>query len=401
MFSAHLENPVDSNPFHPVPNAVRPLLTLYHHFPSTLSRILIEKHYRSVIPNSRATIDHFWNAVLKSKAGDVPVIQKDVNVTPPLITIPDYYLIHALRGGVYLVAVVSQEVQPLKVVEFLHRTFDLWTSYFGAISEQIVKDNFDIIYELLEELLDYGYPYITEPCILKDMIPPPSLLSTVINAVSLGTNFGTKAPTGTLSHVPWRNAGIKYTNNEVFIDVLEELDIILDKNGNLIAGNIQGEVVCTSKLSGMPDLLLSKLSISVQPRSTGGKNVENVVISFTLPKHISTAKIDSSFGTISFDQTAKHIRWTLPKLSLQGGNPYLTGTLYFETVSSAANGLDEKPVYKKPAIQSLMVVSVEAKVNMYAASGVRIDSLQVHGEAYKPYKGVRMMTTAGKYQIRV
>jgi hypothetical protein len=29
---------------------------------------------------------------------------------------------------------------------------------------------------------------------------------------------------------------------------------------------------------------------------------------------------------------------------------------------------------------------VEAKVNMFSASGIRVDSLQVLGEAYKPYK---------------
>jgi hypothetical protein len=50
---------------------------------------------------------------------------------------------------------------------------------------------------------------------------------------------------------------------------------------------------------------LGKLSISVQPRTTGGKAIENLVISFTLPKHISSAKVDSPLGTISFDQVSK------------------------------------------------------------------------------------------------
>lgn len=39
--------------------------------------------------------------------------------------------------------------------------------------------------QLLEELLDYGVPYVTEPSILKGMVPPPSLITSIVNAVSL------------------------------------------------------------------------------------------------------------------------------------------------------------------------------------------------------------------------
>ncbi|KAJ3119927.1 hypothetical protein HK098_005017 [Nowakowskiella sp. JEL0407] len=64
---------------------------------------------------------------------------------------------------------------------------DILHDYFSGLSEPILKENFVIVYELLEETLDYGLPHITEPCVLNDIIPPPSILSKVINAVSLGT----------------------------------------------------------------------------------------------------------------------------------------------------------------------------------------------------------------------
>jgi AP-3 complex subunit mu len=150
-------------------------------------------------------------------------------------------------------------------LEFLNSFVDLLHDYFGNVSEIIIKDNFSIVYEvneglftalktkflyqlikLLAEILDYGYPHITEPCILKDIIPPPSILSTVINAVSIGTTyvlgsiifvrldlrlyrFGTKTPQSVLSQVPWRVSGLKYTNNEVYFDIVEELNIIIDR----------------------------------------------------------------------------------------------------------------------------------------------------------------------------
>lgn len=48
------------------------------------------------------------------------------------------------------------------------------------------------------------------------------------------TNVGEQLPTGQLSVVPWRRTGVKYTNNEAYFDVVEEIDAIIDKSGNAL-----------------------------------------------------------------------------------------------------------------------------------------------------------------------
>lgn len=56
-------------------------------------------------------------------------------------------------------------------------------------------------------------------------------------------------PTGQLSNVPWRRSGVRYTNNEAYFDVTEEVDAIIDKSGATVAAEIQGYVswtVCQS-----------------------------------------------------------------------------------------------------------------------------------------------------------
>ena len=40
-------------------------------------------------------------------------------------------------------------VPPLFVIEFLHRVMDIFTDYFGDCSEQRIKDNYVIVYEVL------------------------------------------------------------------------------------------------------------------------------------------------------------------------------------------------------------------------------------------------------------
>lgn len=49
-------------------------------------------------------------------------------------------------------------------------------------------------------------------------------------------------PSGQLSAIPWRRSGVKYTNNEAYFDVVEEVDAIIDKNGHTVFAEIQGYV---------------------------------------------------------------------------------------------------------------------------------------------------------------
>lgn len=55
-------------------------------------------------------------------------------------------------------------------------------------------------------------------------------------------------PSGQLSNVPWRRTGVKYTNNEAYFDVIEEVDAIIDKAGSTVFAEIQGYASIFNKL---------------------------------------------------------------------------------------------------------------------------------------------------------
>ena len=57
-------------------------------------------------------------------------------------------------------------------------------------------------------------------------------------------------PTGQLSNVPWRRTGVKFTNNEAYFDVIEEIDAIIDKQGNTVIAEVQGYVSDSQFLLG-------------------------------------------------------------------------------------------------------------------------------------------------------
>lgn len=50
---------------------------------------------------------------------------------------------------------------------------------------------------------------------------------------------------------------MRHAQNEIFFDVEETLDAIVDRKGHVLSSQVWGRIGCNSRLSGNPDLLLS------------------------------------------------------------------------------------------------------------------------------------------------
>lgn len=114
-----------------------------------------------------------------------------------------------------------------------------------------------MVYQLLEEMMDYGYPLTTEPNALKSMIKPPTVMNKLTTAAMGGSTISDTLPNGTISNMPWRKTGVKYLQNEIYLDIIEEIDSILDKSGSIITSEVSGIISANSRLSGVPDLTLT------------------------------------------------------------------------------------------------------------------------------------------------
>lgn len=416
----------------------------------------MEKHWKSVI--HRSICDYFFEA--QNKAASV----EDV---PPVITTPHHYLINIYRNSLYLVAVVTTEVPPLFVIEFLHRVMDTFEDYFNDCNESTIKENYVIVYELLDEMLDNGFPLATESNILKELIKPPNLLRTITDTVTgKSTSVSDTLPTGQLSNVPWRRTGVKYTNNEAYFDTIEEIDAIIDRSGSTIFAEIQGYIDCLVKLSGMPDLTLTfinprllddvsfhpcvrfkrweserilsfvppdgnfrlisyhigaqnmvaiplylrhnisfregssgRLDITVGPKQTMGKPVENVMIEIPFQKSVLNCTLTPSQGKYSFDPVTKIMTWDVGKID-PAKLPNIKGSINLQS------GI--------PPPDSNPTISVQFTISQMAVSGLKVNRLDMYGEEspyqkgmvgslmqkYKPFKGVKYLTKAGKFQFR-
>ncbi len=65
-----------------------------------------------------------------------------------------------------------------------------------------------------------------------------------------------RPPIALTNAVSWRSEGIKHRKNEIFLDVIEKLNILVASNGTVLHSEIIGSIQMKSFLSGMPELKL-------------------------------------------------------------------------------------------------------------------------------------------------
>ncbi|KAF8665587.1 hypothetical protein AX16_000044 [Volvariella volvacea WC 439] len=172
---------------------------------------------------------------------------------------------HVPCGDMRLLCPISGDVDPLYAFAFLQTFIEILQEYFGSLSAATLKENFDVAYQLLEETLDSGgHPLTTSPNVLRDIVLPPSLWTKLLN-VAGASNFTSAINAGSAgplsgpfsSPVPWRKAGLRYANNEVYFDVVEEIKAIVNKHGTTLSSNVWGKIETNARLSGTPDCTLT------------------------------------------------------------------------------------------------------------------------------------------------
>ncbi|KAI9893949.1 MAG: AP-3 complex subunit mu [Vezdaea aestivalis] len=223
--------------------------------------------------NSLTILHHTYRGRPLSASDAIRLYREQPTPQPSLIylanTSPPTLLFSLVQSNLIFLASSSREIEPLLVLEFLHRFYDVLEEYLGApLLAGKIEANYDVVAQLLGEMCDAGIVNCTEPNILRDAVEMPGWMGKFFGNVSLpGTAPGAGGPiqlvqTPTLnpqssgSALPWRRANVRHTSNEMYVDVIEKLSVIMAPSGRPLSAFANGTLVFTSKLSGVPDLLL-------------------------------------------------------------------------------------------------------------------------------------------------
>eukprot|EP00127_Corallochytrium_limacisporum_P003442 Clim_evm70s149 gene=Clim_evmTU70s149 len=197
---------------------------------------IIYRQYRDDI-SRRAAADAFRVHVISSRS----VIRS------PVHTIGGTSFFHRKVNNVWFLCVTRQNANAAMIFELLNSFVDVTQSYLHNITQERIKENFATMYELLDEAVDFGYPQHTGADILKLCITQGGFTPQEQTMIA---NQLTAQVTGAVS---WRREGIRYRKNEIFIDIIENVNVLVATDQRVLTSNVSGSIMLRCYLSGMPE----------------------------------------------------------------------------------------------------------------------------------------------------
>ena len=153
---------------------------------------------------------------------------------------------------------ISQHPSPhLPNPQFMHSLINLFKSYFNKFNEKTLKSNFVIIYELLDEVCDNGYPQITSPEVLKAFITQRAARAADDPKDTYENQRKAKEVSMQVTGaVQWRGQNLVYKKNEVYLDIVESVSLLMSPKGVVLKASATGTIEMKTALSGMPELTI-------------------------------------------------------------------------------------------------------------------------------------------------
>ncbi|KAG7663434.1 uncharacterized protein J8A68_003086 [[Candida] subhashii] len=261
-------------------------------------QLLLHRRYHENIPRDSTilgNLDKLFNQ-----------LQKEEKV--PILNIRGIsYVYIRCDNDIVLLAVTPKNLNVMSVIVFLRDFYNILIHYLcenHKLDKDIIIDNLTLIFELLDECLDFGLLQMTDYKLLQEYIKVEPNLPSIANDEN-GMDDDNEFPSGSSSDaeysdekrkrsqktnrslnkeiksshnqsikidvgeessyvntailrtyssaINWRPKGIFYAKNEIYIDILEDCEFMYDLSTGTIKHNeIYGTCVVTSYLSGMP-----------------------------------------------------------------------------------------------------------------------------------------------------
>lgn len=237
--------------------------------------------------SSTPLLEHTYTGRPPSASTLLPLYLSHPKPRPSLIylpsTIPPTLLYSTIQDQLLFLCPTSSDIEPLQVLEFLHRVTDALEDFLGGpLLASKIESHYDVVAQLLGEMADGGIVSTTEPNALRDVVDAPSAMKSLLAGVGLPSSTpsslnpsnnspfslgGGRSPSPRMggigggegiaaSPVPWRRANVRHTSNEMYVDIVETLHVTLAPSGLPLSAFANGLIAFTAKVSGVPDLLL-------------------------------------------------------------------------------------------------------------------------------------------------
>merc|ERR1711920_1078984 len=181
------------------------------------------------------------------------------------------------KNGLYFVATTGHNVSPCAVVELLTKMAKVFKDFCGVLSEESIRKNFVLIYELLDEMVDFGYAQTTNTEHLKSCVHNEAAIveqtKTGLDSLKIPKWNPRTVPSNAVHRPvgPTANDSSRSKKNEIFVDILERITVLMSANGFVVNSAIDGCIQMKSYLMGNPELKLAlNEDINIKNQTLGG-----------------------------------------------------------------------------------------------------------------------------------
>lgn len=185
--------------------------------------------------------------------------------SPPIINLGPAHALFVRRNGVFLLTYSAFNISPSFALEFLHSLGSTLADFLGSLTEGALRRNQNLVYEILDEVCDFGLVQSTSCTFLKTYVhEDPILTKSKTRAQPWQTLTGVVG----MGHPPLP-AGSELRSvasldkdtslrSEVFVDILERLSVTFEAGACDKLSHVQsvGHIKVKSFLMGSPEVHL-------------------------------------------------------------------------------------------------------------------------------------------------
>ncbi|EPS62106.1 hypothetical protein M569_12689, partial [Genlisea aurea] len=181
---------------------------------------------------------------------------------PPVFNVDGINYFHVKVVGLLFVATTRVNLSPSLALELLQRIARVIKDYLGVLNEESLRKNFVLVYELLDEVIDFGFVQTTSTEVLKSYVFNEPIVLDAARLPTLGPAAlfmqGNKKMPGTAvtkSVVANEPGGRK--REEIFVDIIEKISVTFSSSGYILTSEIDGTIQMKSYLTGNPEIRLA------------------------------------------------------------------------------------------------------------------------------------------------
>ena len=213
-------------------------------------------------PNGHTIVHKDYRGEIPKEASETflrKVVEK--TETSPIFQVDGVNYVCVRKNGLFFLCTTVYNVAPALVIELLTQLTKVCKDYIGVLNEESLRKNFTLIYELVDEVVDFGYPQCASTADLQAFVfneaAPVSAAGTSRLVPAFKSTPRTMSSKAVHKPISLRDSAGRSDKNEIFVDVIDRISATFNAAGQVRTFSIDGSIQMKSYLSGSPELHLA------------------------------------------------------------------------------------------------------------------------------------------------